>query len=1025
MMNSLMKVTETVFQITKPNNMKKFYPWKSFFNIFLVMFAFSILILGTVKTHAQTTGDMDAEYYAKKLAQFESEMSITKMGQQPKQGAPLPAPAPPAPGCFIPLDGTYTVIARNDDGWTGPINLPFEFNLYGDKYDQVWINTNGNLSFTRASSWWGDIPNNSYPPMILGFGNDVKTSYGTSGSIYYKLSATNLIVTWDGVNRFAQSGPLVNTFQIIIGSTGDALTGSGTNVSFRYEDIQWGSNIIIGANKGDGIKFEKYDYGGDFNNLDNQCLYFNTSLLIDQCPSDINVNVDPGTCGALVNYALPTTNQGDCLNTTFITNGSFETGDYTGWTLSGGIGETFFGILEKDSTMTAGGTYHNYWTNTDDVIPGGGLLPYTAAPTNGNYMGVFYQLGPNSHRMYQDVTLPNGNVELSFDMQYYNSAPAFSATQYISVNIRSVVSDQLIKNLFKTLPGDAQSIPMTGFNFDLTAYAGQNVRVEILYADIIDAPLNIAFDNIRINKGLTMTQTTGLHPGSLFPVGTTTNTFVVTDACGTTETCSFDVTVTDNEAPVATAQDVIIVLDNNGNATATAALVNNASSDNCGIASMTLSKTNFDCSNIGANAVTLTVTDVNGNVSTANATVTVQDNIPLVAIAQNVTVQLDASGNGSTTAAAVDNGSFDNCGYTMALSKTNFTCADLGINAVTLTVTGINGTTATANANVTVVDNILPTVRTNNLFVNLDANGKASITKDLINNGSYDNCGISNISLSKTSFTCTDIGTNTVTLTVYDKSGNSNTQTASVTVRDNMSPILMLITDPIEIQRVDGQYVTFDIRELVDRVSDNADDCGAGNLKWSITKASSDEPEDAAGRDDGSTTNDIVITDDGQEIKLRAESSTLGNGRVYTIYIVAIDANGNRTEATCTVTVFSRGRYTPVNDGAVYWEFPGGFEAIVPPAAMASTMMQNTPNPFKSTTAITFTQDRDEYVSLAIYSMAGQLVKTLVSEVRAAGNHTIVWEADDDKGELVPPGMYIYILKTNEKQLSKKMLILK
>jgi hypothetical protein len=803
------------------------------------------------------------------------------------------------------------------------------------------------------------------------------------------------------------------------------LTGSGTNVSFRYADIQWGSNIIIGANKGDGVKFEKHDYGNDFNNLDNQCLYFNTSLLIDQCPSDINVNVDPGTCGALVNYALPTTNQGDCLNTTFITNGSFETGDYTGWTLDGTNGAAFFAIQQKDSTLTAGETYLEHFSNSNIVLGGGPLLPYTGDPTNGEYMGIFLQNGPSAHRMYQDVTLPAGTVKLTYDLQYSNNAAAFSTTQFFAVNIRNATSDQLLATLFKTLPGDAQSIPITGFSFDLSAYAGQTVRLEFIEAGIIAAPLNVAFDNIRINNGLTMTQTTGLPSGSVFPVGTTTNTFVVVDACGTTESCNFDVTVTDNEKPVAIAQNIMIALDNAGNATATAAMVNNGSTDNCGIASMTLSKTNFDCSNIGANVVTLTVTDVNGNTATANATVTVVDNIPLVAIAQNVTIQLDANGNASTTAAAVDNGSFDNCGYTMALSKTNFTCTDVGVNLVTLTVTGINGTTATANANVTVVDNITPTVYTRNQVIYLDANGKAVITIAMINNGSYDNCGISNIMLSKTAFTCADIGTNIVTLTVYDKNGNINTQTATVTVRDNTSPILILIMDPIEIQRVDGQYVTYDIRELVDRVSDNADACGVGNLRWSITKASSDEPEDAQGRDDGSTVSDIVITDDGQEIKLRAESSTLGNGRVYTIYIVAIDASGNRTEATCTVTVFSRGRYTPVNDGAVYWEFPGGFEAIVPPAAVASTMTQNTPNPFKSTTAITFTQERDEYVSLAIYSMAGQLVKTLVSEVRLAGNHTIIWEADDNKGELVPPGMYIYILKTTEKQLSKKMLILK
>ena len=58
---------------------------------------------------------------------------------------------------------------------------------------------------------------------------------------------------------------------------------------------------------------------------------------------------------------------------------------------------------------------------------------------------------------------------------------------------------------------------------------------------------------------------------------------------------------------------------------------------------------------------TLTVTDVNTNSSTCSATVTIQDNVAPIAVCQNVTVQLDNTGNGSTTAAAVNNGSSDNC----------------------------------------------------------------------------------------------------------------------------------------------------------------------------------------------------------------------------------------------------------------------------------------------------------------------------------------------------------------------------
>ena len=72
---------------------------------------------------------------------------------------------------------------------------------------------------------------------------------------------------------------------------------------------------------------------------------------------------------------------------------------------------------------------------------------------------------------------------------------------------------------------------------------------------------------------------------------------------------------------------------------------------------MTLSDTDFDCTDVGANTVTLTVTDNNSNVSTCTSTITVEDNVAPTAICQNLTVQLDASGAVSITAAQVNNGS--------------------------------------------------------------------------------------------------------------------------------------------------------------------------------------------------------------------------------------------------------------------------------------------------------------------------------------------------------------------------------
>ena len=79
---------------------------------------------------------------------------------------------------------------------------------------------------------------------------------------------------------------------------------------------------------------------------------------------------------------------------------------------------------------------------------------------------------------------------------------------------------------------------------------------------------------------------------------------------------------------------------------------------------MTVSPSAFTCANVGANTVVLTVTDVNGNVQSGAATVTVEDIIPPVAVVQNVTVQLDATGHASVTAAQINNGSHDNCSIT-------------------------------------------------------------------------------------------------------------------------------------------------------------------------------------------------------------------------------------------------------------------------------------------------------------------------------------------------------------------------
>src|SRR5210317_2648721 len=203
---------------------------------------------------------------------------------------------------------------------------------------------------------------------------------------------------------------------------------------------------------------------------------------------------------------------------------------------------------------------------------------------------------------------------------------------------------------------------------------------------------------------------------------------------------------------------------------------------------MSLDITSFDCDDLGANTVELTVTDNNGNSASGTATVTVEDNIDPVAVAQNITVQLDANGQASITTADVDNGSSDNCTFTLSLDKTSFDCTNLGANTVTLTATDGSINTHSVTATVTVEDNIDPVAVAQNITVQLDANGQVSITTADVANGSSDNCAFT-LSLDKTSFDCTNLGSNTVTLTATDGSNNTHSVTATVTVEDNIDPV--------------------------------------------------------------------------------------------------------------------------------------------------------------------------------------------------------------------------------------------
>jgi len=375
---------------------------------------------------------------------------------------------------------------------------------------------------------------------------------------------------------------------------------------------------------------------------------------------------------------------------------------------------------------------------------------------------------------------------------------------------------------------------------------------------------------------LTNSQNGTSNASDWYPVGTTNVVWTAKDASGNSSTCTQAITIVDNIAPVVITKNITIQLDATGAAAITAADVNNGSSDACGIATMILNKTAFNCSNVGANTVTLTVTDIHGNVASGTSTVTVEDHVAPVAIAQNITVQLNAAGTAAITAADVNNGSSDACGIaSLVLDKLNFDCSNAGANTVTLTVTDIHGNVSSATAVVTVEDHVAPVAITQNITIQLDASGQASITPVQIDNGSTDACGIASLVLDKLNFDCSNAGANTVTLTVTDIHGNVSSATAVVTVEDHVVPVA--ITQNIIIQLdASGQASITPVQ--IDNGSSDA--CGIASL----------------------------VLD-----KLNFDCSNVG---ANTVTLTVTDIHGNVTTATATVTVqdnIAPGLTVPVN----------------------------------------------------------------------------------------------------------------
>jgi len=334
---------------------------------------------------------------------------------------------------------------------------------------------------------------------------------------------------------------------------------------------------------------------------------------------------------------------------------------------------------------------------------------------------------------------------------------------------------------------------------------------------------------------------TSSDASGIYPIGDYDITYTAHDIHGNTSSYTINLVVEDQLNPTAVCQDITVQLDANGSATVTGLDIDNGSSDNCGITTWNIAhdvaptdgfpdgsvppyfhpSVTFGCANItmSINTVLLEVIDANNNSDTCSAVVTVQDNLPPVALCQDITVNLVTGAPPSVdvyaqgTSPFIDNGSYDNCtspltdyrirkGTSGAFNAigvpVNFLCAEIGANTVEIQVTDEYGNSNICQATVTVRDVTPPVAFAIDITVSLNSLGQVTVCGTDIDDGSTDDCSIVSWQIGPTAsgawstcttYTCNNLGPNTAYLRVTDAGGNSTVAgPVTVTVQDNTPP---------------------------------------------------------------------------------------------------------------------------------------------------------------------------------------------------------------------------------------------
>ncbi|MGE0495689.1 MAG: hypothetical protein AB7S38_41175 [Vulcanimicrobiota bacterium] len=191
--------------------------------------------------------------------------------------------------------------------------------------------------------------------------------------------------------------------------------------------------------------------------------------------------------------------------TDVLANGSFETGDYTGWTLqqTGTVAGKTQGITTNGLPIMNGDAVVDFFNMANEANTfQANFFPHTFTSTHGTDLQFVCENQASTARMFQDVAIPANATTLRWQMEYQlgTNFPFDAANEYLRVTVRNTGTDAVLATLFTTDPGaPTQVTPMTQFTADISAFAGQTVRIDFESNTQFDF-LGVATDNWRITQ---------------------------------------------------------------------------------------------------------------------------------------------------------------------------------------------------------------------------------------------------------------------------------------------------------------------------------------------------------------------------------------------------------------------------------------------------------------------------------------------------------------------------------------------